>query len=72
MIDGAAVLALEFPTLRQHQRIDDRDRDQLLELLQLAEDQRAVGPGAGKRDVEVVAPGFGLEAAFARWACRSV
>jgi hypothetical protein len=43
----------------------DRDRDDVFELLQLAEDQRAVRPRAGERNIEVVAARLGLEAAFA-------
>jgi len=66
-----AVAILEFPAVFQHQRIDDRQRDQVFEPFQLAEDQRAMRPGAGERDIEMIAPGLGLEAAFARRAGRA-
>ena len=72
MVDGCAVAVVEFPAAGQHQRIDHRYRDQVFELLQLSEDQRAVCPGAGIGDVQVVATGFGLVAGGARRACRSV
>jgi Na+(H+)/acetate symporter ActP len=72
MVDGATDLVLELPAFRQHQRIDDRDGNQVLKLFQFAEDQRAVRPGAGKRHVEVIAPGLRLEAAFAGGAGRTV
>jgi len=48
--------------------MDDRDPDQVLEILQAAEEQRPVGPGAGIGDIEVVAPGLGGVAALARGA----
>src|SRR5215471_6682366 len=41
-------------------RIGDRDR--AFELLDRSIDQRAVRPRTAVRDVEVIAPGFGLEA----------
>ena len=52
----------QFPAVLQHQRLDHRDGDRVLQLLQLAEDQGAVRPWAGQRDIEVVAPRLGLEA----------
>ena len=63
---------VELPALREHVRLDDRDADRLGQLLQPAEDQRAVRPGAGERDVEMVAAGLGLEAALAGRAGRAV
>ena len=44
----------------QHERIDHRDRDRVLKPLELAEDQRAVRPWAGERNIEVIAPGSAL------------
>lgn len=38
----------------------------LLEAFELAENQRAMGPGAGERDVQVIAAGLRREAAVAR------
>src|SRR5262245_27260507 len=52
----------EGPAVLEHQRLDDGDADDLVEPLQLADDERAVRPGAGERDVEMVASGRRLEA----------
>src|SRR5690606_2419290 len=49
------------PDLPMHHRHPDR----VLQALQPAHDQGAVRPGAGERDVEVIATGLRLEAAFA-------
>ncbi len=46
--------------------------DQGLEFLQLAEDQGAVRPGAGERDIKMVPTGLGPEAARATRARRAV
>ena len=46
-------------------RLGHRDRDDVLKLLELAEDEGAGRPRAGERDVEVVAAGFGGESSFA-------
>ena len=54
----------EAPTLR-HDRLDHRYRDRVLQPLQHPRDECAVRPGAGKRHVQVVAPGFGSETARA-------
>ena len=64
-VAGGAVLGQERPAVLAHEMMHDRDRDDVFELLQLAEDQRAVRPRAGERDVEVVAAGLRLEAARA-------
>src|SRR5690606_25535927 len=50
-----------------HERMDDGYRNHVLQPLQPAQNQRAVRPRAGKRDMEMVAAGLRLEAAFARW-----
>src|SRR5690606_24012770 len=49
-----------------------RNRDEVFELLQLAEDQGAVCPGTGIGDIEVIAAGFRLEAAVAARTRRPV
>ena len=56
---------VELPAFEQHVRLDHRNADHVGQLLQLAEDQGAVRPGAGERDIEVIAAGLGLEAALA-------
>jgi len=43
--------------------MDDRERDHALKALEPAEDEGAVGLGAGERNNEVVTAGLGLEAA---------
>src|SRR5690606_14977627 len=53
------VAALELPTVLQHVRMHDADRDLALEPLEGAIDQRAVRPRAGIRDVEAIAPRLG-------------
>ena len=40
-------------------RLGHRDRDHVLKLLELTQDQGAGRPRTGQRDVEVVAAGFG-------------
>src|SRR5208282_5288771 len=72
-IGNDAAARLEGPAAVAEQPMDDRERDHALESLELAEDQGAVRPRAGERDDEVVAVGFGLEAADAarpRFAAR--
>ena len=64
-VAGRAILGQESPAVLAHVMVHDRDRDDVLELLQLAQDQRAVRPRAGQRNVEMVAAGLGLEAAHA-------
>src|SRR5271156_2894854 len=61
----AAALAAEFPAGLAVERIGERNRDDIVELLEAAEDQRAVRPRASQRDVEMIAAGFGGESAFA-------
>jgi len=46
-------------------RLGHRDRDYVLELLELPEDEGPGGPRAGERDVEVIAARFGGKSAFA-------
>ena len=54
-IEVGARRAGERPAALVADRIDDRERDRLLEPLQATHDDRAVGPRAGERDVQVVA-----------------
>ncbi len=64
---------LEGPAVLAHEPVHDRERSiDVLEAFQLAEDQRAVRPRAGPRDVEVVAARLGLEPALAGRSRRPV
>ena len=74
-VDGVgerAGLVREPPGPLAIERRRDGDRDRVLELLELAEQCRAVGPRAGMRDIEVVAAGRGGKAAFAARAGAAV
>jgi len=62
-IARAAVGLTESPAVLTHEMMDDRHRNDGLELLQLAVDEGPVSPWAGKRDIEVVAAGLGAESA---------
>src|SRR5690606_25957241 len=42
-------------------------RDHLLQPLEYPEDQGAVGPGAGQRYIQMIAPGLGPEAILPGW-----
>ncbi len=55
---------LKFPAVFQHQRVDNRDRNKLFQLFQLAKNQGSVRPGAGEGDIEVVTVLLRREAAF--------
>ena len=68
----AAALAVQFPAVFEHVRIHHGDTDEIVEILQSAKDQRAVCPGAGEGDIEVIASGLRLEAAFTAWARSTV
>ncbi len=68
----AGKVGVEGPAVRLHQRMHDADVDVVFQPLQAAEDQRPVRPGAGRGDIEVIAPGFGGEPAFARGAGAAV
>src|SRR5947207_11102396 len=50
------------PALQSQSRKRIGDGDRIVELLERAIDQRAVCPRTAVRDVEVIAPGLGLEA----------
>src|SRR5207253_8518681 len=62
----------ELPALRTQRRLDQRERDDLLKPLELAEDHGAVRPWAGERDVEVIAARLGRKATVARQARAAV
>src|SRR5690606_38815569 len=62
----------EGPALVAHMRVNDVKTDRVLQTLELAEDDGAVGPGAGIGDVEMVAPGLCGKTAFAARARRAV
>src|SRR5262249_22781076 len=55
-------IVLDGPALLPQSGDGIGDRDRAFELLDRSIDQRAVRPRTAVRDVEVVAPGFGLEA----------
>jgi hypothetical protein len=62
---GATVAIPEFPTVFAHVRVDDGKRNRVFEALELAEDQCPVCPGAGQRNIKMIATGLGREAAVA-------
>ena len=62
----------ERPAVFGHVPVHDGDRDRRLETLETPEDQRAVGPGTGMGDVQVIAARLRREAAFARGAGAAV
>ena len=64
-VPGRALLGKKGPAVRAHEMMHDGHGNDRFELLQDAEDQRAVSPRAGVGDIEVIAAGFRLEAAFA-------
>ena len=55
----------ELPALLGERGLDDGDGDRVVQFLQLAGDQRARGPGADERDIEMVAALGRGKAAFA-------
>ena len=72
-VAGGARRRLERPAvLAPSASATTETRDDVLQPLQRAEDQRAVRPWAGQRDVEMIAARLGLEAALARWARAAV
>ncbi|MCY1456635.1 hypothetical protein D9M71_738700 [compost metagenome] len=64
-IAARACLLVEGPAMLAHQPTDHRHVDQAFQALELAQDQGAMGPGAGQRNVQVVTPGFGRETLWA-------
>src|SRR5262249_344718 len=64
-IGRATASSAEFPSSFSVERLGDGDRDGGLELLERAEDQGAMRPGAGRGYVEVIAAGFRGKSAFA-------
>src|SRR6266851_6525845 len=62
----------ESPAVLAHMPVNDREADHGLQPLQLAEDQGAMRPGTGERDIEMVASRLGGKAAGAGWSRRAV
>src|SRR5208282_5944000 len=56
--------AAELPALLAHDRLEDRHRNDAVELFELAENDRAVRVGTRERDVEVIASALGGKAAL--------
>ena len=56
-VRSGAALRAEHPTVSQHQRLDDRHRDCGFQFLELAEDERAMRPRTGQRDIEMITAG---------------
>src|SRR5690606_13010454 len=70
LVDGVGhhpVIGFEGPAVLGHQRVDHRHRDHPLQPLEYPEDQGAMGPGAGQRYIQMIAPGFGPEAILPGW-----
>ncbi|MNP08999.1 hypothetical protein D3C76_1010880 [compost metagenome] len=59
VVTGGALLLVEGPAMVLHQPADHRHVDQRLQALEGTEDQGAVRPWAGQRDVQVVTASFG-------------
>src|SRR5690606_33492335 len=57
----ARALGLERPALVGEEVINDIKADRMLETLEESGNERAVCPGTGVRNIEVVAPGFRRE-----------
>lgn len=62
-VAGGAILGQEGPAILAHEMVHDRNRDDVFQLLQRAEDQGAVRPRASPGDIEVITAGLDLEAA---------
>ena len=56
----------ELPAFIPHHRLDHIHRDDVFEAFQLAEDDGSVRPGAGERDIEVIAARLRCEPAATR------
>ena len=65
-------IAFDGPAFRQHERIDNGERDFVFEIFQVSYNERAMRPWAGKRDIEVIATGLALETVCACGACGTV
>ncbi len=68
----AGEIVAQFPAVRQHVGMHDRDVDVILQPLERPENKRAVRPGAGIGHIQVVAPAFSLETTLARGSGRTV
>ncbi|MOA09973.1 hypothetical protein D3C78_1298400 [compost metagenome] len=71
-VASGAVGLIEGPAVFQHQVADHRHIDQIFQALELAQDQRAVRPGAGQGYIQMVASGLGGKTAVARGAGAAV
>ena len=69
---GIAVVLGEGPAVIRHVPVHDRQADHLLQSFQMPEYQCPVGPGAGQRNVQVVAVRLGPEPAAAARAGAAV
>ena len=58
---------IEHPAVLAHMIMDHINADCVLKPLQCAENERAVSPGAGERNIEVIAASFRLEPGITRW-----
>ena len=68
----AGKIGAEGPAVVQHVWMYDGNADHLFQPFERAEDQRAMRPGAGVGDIEVIAPRLGPETAGAGRAGRAV
>src|SRR6185437_2038296 len=62
----------EGPAVVAEQPVDGGKAYHRLQALELAKDQRAMRPGTGEADIEMIAPGFGAKAALPRRPRRAV
>src|SRR5687768_1660066 len=67
MIGRGAIFLIKCPAFAAHVVVDDRNRNDILQLLECAEDQCAVSPGAGVGNIEMVSACLGLESGLAGW-----
>jgi hypothetical protein len=64
-VAGASAFGAELPPGLAVERGSDRYRNDVVEVLEIANDERAVRPWAGERDIKMIAPALGGKAAFA-------
>ena len=63
---------VESPAVLEHQGVDHGDGNKRLQSFQAAQDQGAMRPWAGQRNVQMVTVFFRSEPGFAAWARRAV
>ncbi len=63
---------IERPAILQHQRMHYGDIDHAIKALQLTHQQRAVRPGAGQRDIKMIAVAFGDKSRFTHRASTAI